>query len=118
MRSLPSLNALRVFEVAAKQLSFTLAAKQLSVTQGSISKRIKQLEDYLEIDKTLFRPTEVEVLIGDPSKAIKKLDWNPRKTSFDELINMMVKSDGKLISNLNSDSLNTDKIKEIPHFKE
>jgi len=77
-----------------------------------------KLEDYLEIDKTLFRPTEVEVLIGDPSKAIKKLDWNPRKTSFDELINMMVKSDGKLISNLNTDSLSTDKIKEIPHFKE
>ncbi|KJZ11985.1 LysR family transcriptional regulator [Marinomonas sp. S3726] len=49
MRSLPSLTALRVFETAAKQLSFTLAAKQLHVTQGAVSRQIKQLEDYLGV---------------------------------------------------------------------
>ena len=76
------------------------------------------LEDYLEIDKKLFRPTEVDVLIGDPSKAIKKLGWNPNKTSFDDLINIMVQSDRELLSNSSKDSLSTDRIKEIPHFKE
>tara|TARA_B100001250_G_C19816410_1_gene798670 strand:- start:4641 stop:5666 length:1026 start_codon:yes stop_codon:yes gene_type:complete len=77
-----------------------------------------KLEDHLEIDKKLFRPTEVDVLIGDPSKAIKNLGWNPSKTSFDELINIMVQSDQELLSNSSKDSLSTDRIKEIPHFKE
>ncbi|TDR14809.1 DNA-binding transcriptional LysR family regulator [Marinomonas communis] len=49
MRQLPSLTALRVFEVAGKQLSFTMAAKQLYVTQGAVSRQIKQLEDYLGV---------------------------------------------------------------------
>lgn len=49
MRSLPSLTALRVFETAGKQLSFTLTAKQLHVTQGAVSRQIKQLEDYLGV---------------------------------------------------------------------
>ena len=49
MRSLPSLTALRVFEAAGKQLSFTQAAKQLHVTQGAVSPQIKQLEEYLGV---------------------------------------------------------------------
>lgn len=49
MRSLPSLTALRVFETAGKQLSFTQASKQLHVTQGAVSRQIKQLEDYLGV---------------------------------------------------------------------
>lgn len=49
MRALPPLNALRVFEAAGKQLSFTQAAHLLNVTQGAVSRQIKQLEDYLGI---------------------------------------------------------------------
>ncbi|MGH1539441.1 MAG: LysR family transcriptional regulator [Arenicella sp.] len=49
MRLLPPLSALRIFEVAGKQQSFTVAAKQLSITPGAVSKQIKQLEDYLGI---------------------------------------------------------------------
>ena len=49
MRALPSLNALRVFEAAGKQLSFTQAAHSLNVTQGAVSRQIKQLEDYLGV---------------------------------------------------------------------
>ncbi|NRA54533.1 MAG: LysR family transcriptional regulator [Gammaproteobacteria bacterium] len=49
MRSLPSLTALRVFEAAGKSLSFTLAAKKLHVTQGAVSRQIKQLESYLGV---------------------------------------------------------------------
>lgn len=49
MRSLPPLTALRVFETAGKHLSFTQAAKDLHVTQGAVSRQIKQLEEYLGV---------------------------------------------------------------------
>ena len=46
----------------------------------------------VEIDPRYFRPTEVELLIGDASKAREKLDWKP-KIKFDQLVNDMVLSD-------------------------
>jgi GDPmannose 4,6-dehydratase len=48
----------------------------------------------VEIDPKYFRPAEVELLIGDPSKAMKKLGWKPR-VQLPELIKMMVESDLK-----------------------
>lgn len=47
----------------------------------------------VEVDEKYFRPAEVEQLLGDPTKAKTLLGWNPTKTSFDELINIMVKND-------------------------
>ena len=55
----------------------------------------------VEVDPQFFRPAEVDQLLGDPSKAKEKLGWNPRKTSFEELIKLMVKEDLKLIQNKN-----------------
>lgn len=49
-------------------------------------------KDYVEIDKRYFRPAEVELLLGDPSKAKKTLGWQP-KVGFDELVGMMVDAD-------------------------
>jgi len=49
-------------------------------------------EKYVEIDSRYFRPAEVELLIGDPSKAKQKLNWTP-KTSFKELVKIMVEAD-------------------------
>ncbi len=49
-------------------------------------------EDYVEIDPRYFRPTEVELLLGDPSKAKQKLNWQPSVT-FKELVCLMVDSD-------------------------
>lgn len=46
---LPPLNALQVFEVAARKLSFSQAAKELFVTQGAVSKQIKRLESHLDV---------------------------------------------------------------------
>ncbi len=46
---LPSLNALRAFEAAARYTSFTRAAKELSVTQGAVSRQVKQLETQLGV---------------------------------------------------------------------
>jgi GDPmannose 4,6-dehydratase len=49
-------------------------------------------EDYVEFDPRYLRPSEVDLLIGDPSKAKQKLGWEPR-TSFDQLVNLMVDAD-------------------------
>jgi GDPmannose 4,6-dehydratase len=46
------------------------------------------------VDPRYFRPTEVETLLGDPSKAKEKLGWTP-KISFDELVSEMVREDLK-----------------------
>ena len=47
----------------------------------------------VEVDEKYFRPTEVEQLCGDPTKAKTLLGWNPRKTGFDQLVRLMVESD-------------------------
>lgn len=49
-------------------------------------------EPYVEIDPKYFRPTEVDFLLGDPSKAHRKLGWRAR-VGFEELVRMMVDSD-------------------------
>lgn len=51
-------------------------------------------QDYVEIDERYFRPTEVDLLIGDYAKAKEKLGWEP-KTSFKELVKIMVEADLK-----------------------
>ena len=48
----------------------------------------------VEIDERYFRPAEVELLLGDPSKAVKELNWK-RKVSFQELVSEMVRYDLK-----------------------
>lgn len=48
----------------------------------------------IEVDKRYFRPTEVDTLLGDPSKAKEKLGWSP-KVTFKELVSEMVREDLK-----------------------
>ena len=52
-------------------------------------------EEFVAVDKRYFRPTEVDLLIGDASKAKKELNWQA-KTSFKELVRIMVEEDLKL----------------------
>lgn len=47
----------------------------------------------VEVDPKYFRPAEVEQLLGDPTKARTVLGWNPHKTSFEELVRIMVQHD-------------------------
>ena len=51
----------------------------------------------VEVDPKYFRPSEVEQLLGDPTKAKEQLGWNPRQTSFQELVNIMVDNDIEMI---------------------
>jgi GDP-mannose 4,6-dehydratase len=54
----------------------------------------------VEVDPKYFRPAEVEQLLGDPTKAKTLLGWNPRKTSFEDLVRLMVKHDMKFVRKL------------------
>lgn len=54
-------------------------------------------EDYVEVDARYFRPAEVDLLIGDASKARRKLGWEPR-TSFKDLVRLMVDADMKFLA--------------------
>lgn len=51
----------------------------------------------VEVDKRFFRPAEVEQLLGDASKAQRELGWNPRATSFEDLVRIMVEHDIRLV---------------------
>ncbi len=53
-------------------------------------------EDYVVIDPKFYRPAEVDLLLGDPTKAIQALGWKP-ETSLEELISMMVEADLKRV---------------------
>src|SRR5205807_976808 len=64
---LPPLNALRVFEVAARHLSFKEAAQELSITQAAVSHQIKSLEEYLGME--LFRRVGRGVQLTEAARA-------------------------------------------------
>ena len=51
-------------------------------------------DDYVEIDPKFYRPTDVNLLYGDASKAKRMLNWSPR-IRFEELVKIMVEADGK-----------------------
>jgi GDPmannose 4,6-dehydratase len=53
-------------------------------------------EDHVVVDPAYFRPTEVDLLLGDPTKAKKLLGWEP-KVRFDGLVRMMVDADLELL---------------------
>ncbi|MBV1786711.1 LysR family transcriptional regulator [Marinobacterium sp. D7] len=64
--SMPPLNALRSFEVAARRLSFSRAAQELCVTQGAVSKQIQLLEQYLE--QPLFNRSPAGLSLTDAGR--------------------------------------------------
>ena len=64
---LPPLNALRVFEAAARHLSFKEAANELSITQAAVSHQVKSLEDYLGVE--LFRRSGRGVRLTEAARA-------------------------------------------------
>jgi len=67
MKQIPPLNSLRVFEAAARHLSFTKAAEELHVTPGAVSQQIKALEDFLQMP--VFRRQKRALLLTDEAQA-------------------------------------------------
>lgn len=77
-------------------LAFREAGIELRWEGEGLSERgidVKTGRSLVEVDPKYFRPAEVEQLLGDPTKAKTLLGWNPRKTSFEELVRLMVKHD-------------------------
>lgn len=68
--------------------------------EGIEEKGVNKLtgETVVEVDPKYFRPTEVDLLLGDPTKARTLLKWNPTKTSFEELVEKMVRHDVEKVS--------------------
>ncbi len=90
-------------EFAAKELGITLAfegegeaevGKVVAVApvNGQMLAKCKVGEVVVRVDPRYYRPTEVETLLGDPTKAREKLGWTP-KISLQELVSEMVQSD-------------------------
>jgi GDPmannose 4,6-dehydratase len=76
------------------------AAKNLDMNIVWKSKNLEEVgsyngKDIIKVDPKYFRPTEVEALLGDASKAKKKLNWSP-KITFNQLVKEMVDEDLKL----------------------
>ena len=71
---------------------------------GTEEKGVDELtgKTLVEVDPKYFRPAEVQELLGDPSKAMKELGWNPHRTSFGDLVKIMVKHDMEYVRNVTS----------------
>lgn len=78
-------------DTAAKQLGIQIAWSGQGVDEIGVDQHGKAV---VKVDPRYFRPTEVETLLGDPSKAKEKLGWVPR-TTFSELVEEMVREDLK-----------------------
>ena len=88
------------------------STKNSELSQLSLNSKLSTLNSQLstlnslegqtlvEVDPKYFRPAEVDQLLGDPSKAKKVLGWNPQKTSFEDLVKIMVQHDMKKVKKL------------------
>jgi GDPmannose 4,6-dehydratase len=78
-------------DAAARELDMQITWRGKGVDEKGYDKAGNVV---VAVDPRYFRPTEVETLLGDPSKARTKLGWTPR-TSFAELVSEMVREDLK-----------------------
>jgi len=67
--------------------------KSIDVNLNSQTSNLKPGDVVVEVSPDFYRPTDVVNLWGDPTKAKAKLGWNPNKTSFEELVKLMVEHD-------------------------
>jgi len=81
-------------DAAAKELSMDIRWEGAAVNEKGFWRTPEGERCIVAVDPRYFRPTEVETLLGDPSKAKQRLGWQP-KTSFAELVAEMVREDLK-----------------------
>lgn len=88
-------HSVREFVVAAAaELGIDLCWEGKGLEERGVDRRTGK--EIVGIDKRLFRPAEVDLLLGDPAKARSALGWTPR-VSFDELVRKMVLSDLEMV---------------------
>ena len=78
-------------ELAFRYAGIELEFKGEGVDEKGYDKKTGKV--LVEVSKDFYRPTDVVNLLGDPSKARNELKWNPTKTSFEELVKLMVEHD-------------------------
>lgn len=75
-------------DIAFKHIGIELKWEGSGVNE--VGKDISTGRIYVDVNPLFYRPTDVETLLGNPSKAKNKLGWNPTKTSFRDLVNRMM----------------------------
>jgi len=84
---------------AFKEAGIELEFKGEGMDEVGIDKKTGKV--VIEVSPEFYRPTDVVNLWGDPSKARRELGWNPTKTSFEELVQIMVRYDMALVAKEN-----------------
>ncbi len=82
-------------ELAFKEVGINLYWQGTGIDEKGIDGETGDV--LIEVDPQYFRPTEVDQLLGDPSKAVEKLGWNPTQTPFKTLVKEMVQEDLELV---------------------
>jgi GDPmannose 4,6-dehydratase len=85
-------------ELSGKHLGMDIYFEGTGVDEVGIDRNTGKI--VVRVNKKYFRPTEVDLLLGNPVKAKKELKWEP-KIKFEELVELMVKSDYELLINGN-----------------
>lgn len=83
-------------QLAFREVGIELTFQGEGVNEKGIDKASGKI--IVEVSPDFYRPTDVVNLLGDPSKAIKELGWNPVKTGFEELVHRMVLNDMRRVS--------------------
>jgi GDPmannose 4,6-dehydratase len=78
-------------ELAFKEVGITIKWEGENENEKGICSETGMV--LIEVDPNYYRPAEVETLLGNPNKAKTQLGWNPTKTSFEELVKIMVTHD-------------------------
>ena len=86
-------------EYAFREVGIELEFKGEGMEEVGIDKATGKV--VIEVAEEFYRPTDVVNLWGDPTKARTQLGWNPTKTTFEELVKIMVKHDMELVAKEN-----------------
>ncbi len=89
-------HSVRTFcELAFKEAGITLIWEGIDENEKGLCQNTGKV--IIEIDPVYYRPAEVESLLGNPAKAKNNLGWNPRQTSFEDLVKIMVRHDLSMV---------------------
>ena len=80
--------------LAFKNVGIEIEWRGKGIDEKGINKATGKI--IVEVSPSFYRPTDVVDLWGDPAKAKTKLGWNPLKTSYEELVKIMVEHDLKV----------------------